>query len=311
MATNDLRIGMIGLDTSHVVGFAKALNDPANADAFAGARITVGYPGGSNDFELSRSRVDGFTKQLREEHGVRIVDSPEAVAENCDLLFITSVDGRVHLDQFRRTVTSRRPTFIDKPFAVSSRDAVEIFRVADDAKVPVMSCSSLRYAETLTTALPKDGADAIAGCDVFGPMEIQPTQPGWFWYGIHSIETMQRIMGRGCREVRVVANENADVMTAVYGDGRVATARGIRKAHHAFGATIHRTKAFEFVDLMAGKKSWTVTLLEAILRSLPNGKSDVAKDDTLEVMRIIEAANESRETGKASRITHDSNEPRP
>src|SRR5215210_7823795 len=124
MSSNDLRIGLIGLDTSHVIGFAKALNDPANADAFAGARLTVGYPGGSNDFELSRSRVDGFTKQLRDEHNVKIVDSPEAVAEDCDLLFITSVDGRVHLDQFRRVVKSHRPTFIDKPFAVSSRDAM-------------------------------------------------------------------------------------------------------------------------------------------------------------------------------------------
>jgi predicted dehydrogenase len=295
--TNDLRIGLVGLDTSHVVQFTKALSDPANADAFHGARVTVGWPGGSPDFELSRSRVDGFTKQLRDEQNVHIVDSPEVVAEECDLVFITSVDGRVHLDQFRRTLKFHRPTFVDKPFTVSSADANEIFRLADGAKVPVMSCSSLRYAETLTTAL-ESTQDAITGCDVFGPMEIQPTQRGWFWYGIHGIETMQRIMGRGCGEVRVTTNDHADVLCATYADGRVATVRGMRKAHHAFGTTIHRTKAFEFVDLAAGKKPWTVTLLESILRSLPNGKSDVAKEDTLEVIRIIEAANESRETGK-------------
>ena len=50
------------------------------------------------------------------------------------------------------------------------------------------------------------------------------------------------------------------------------------------------------------RRGKTVTLLEAILRSLPNGKSDVAKEDTLEVVRIIEAANESRPTGAAVSI---------
>jgi hypothetical protein len=97
--------------------------------------------------------------------------------------------------------------------------------------------------------------------------------------------------------VRVVANENGDSLTAVYEDGRIATINGVRKSHHKFGATIHRASGFEFLDLASGKKSWTITLLEAILRSLPNGKSDIAEEDTLEVIRMIEAANRSRLDG--------------
>ena len=128
-------------------------------------------------------------------------------------------------------------------------------------------------------------------------MDEQPTQHGWFWYGIHTVEMMQRMMGRGCREVRVVANENGDALTALYRGERIATIRGIRKSHHGFGATIHRASGFEFIDAKAGAKSWTVTLLEAILRSLPNRRSDVERQDTLEIMRIIEAANESRPGG--------------
>ena len=55
-------------------------------------RQTIAFPGGSSDFELSNSRVAGFTNELRDDYGVEIVDSPEAVAERCDLLFIESVD---------------------------------------------------------------------------------------------------------------------------------------------------------------------------------------------------------------------------
>ena len=34
----DLRLGIIGTDTSHVIAFAKALNDPAAPDRVAGAK---------------------------------------------------------------------------------------------------------------------------------------------------------------------------------------------------------------------------------------------------------------------------------
>ena len=61
-----LRIGMIGLDTSHVIGFTKLLNNPESEHHVPGGRVVVAYPGGSSDFELSWSRVEGFTTQLRD-----------------------------------------------------------------------------------------------------------------------------------------------------------------------------------------------------------------------------------------------------
>src|SRR5688572_30293111 len=107
----ELKIGLVGLDTSHVVVFSKCFNKADHADRVPGARVVVGYPGGSDDFELSRSRVDKFTQQVRDEFGVEIAESPEAVAEACDLLFITAADGRTHLDYVRKTISARRPTF--------------------------------------------------------------------------------------------------------------------------------------------------------------------------------------------------------
>ena len=143
-----LRIGMIGLDTSHVTAFASLLNDEANPWHVAGGKVVAAYPGGSPDFELSASRVGKFTAEMVEKYQVQIMPSPEAVAEAVDLVMIESVDGRVHLDQFRRTVKYRKPTFIDKPVATTLADTQEIFRLASDAGVAVMSSSSLRYATT-------------------------------------------------------------------------------------------------------------------------------------------------------------------
>ena len=76
-----IRLGMIGLDTSHVIGFTRYLNDPKNK---TGCRVVAGFPGGSPDFPASADRVDKFTKQLREQFGLEIVDSIEELCKRVD-----------------------------------------------------------------------------------------------------------------------------------------------------------------------------------------------------------------------------------
>jgi len=293
-----LRIGLIGLDTSHVPGYAHRLNDPHDPEYVPGAKVVAGFPGASKDIDLSISRVEIFTNELRGKFGVQIMDSPEAVAEAVDLVFITSVDGRRHLEFFKQIAKFKRPTYIDKPMATTVADAKEIFRIAEEGKFPVASCSSLRFADSLSSALAEEHGP-ILGCDVFGPMPEQAQLPGLFWYGIHCVEVMNVIMGRGCKQVRAFRNAHFDLITAAWADGRIATIRGLRAGHSKFGATIHRDSHSVFVDLQNNKKSWYTRLLETLLATLPNGKAPIEPAQTLEIMRFIEAANESRTTGNS------------
>src|SRR3954469_15920734 len=215
----ELKIGMVGLDTSHVVAFTGLLNEPSNLYHVAGGKVVAAFPGGSPDMDVSRSRFEGFTKTLREKYAVEMKDSPEAVAEAVDLLLITAVDGRVHREQFERTVKFKRPTFIDKPLAVSIEDAEAIVRAANSEKVPVMSCSSVRYSEDLVKALAGKREDVI-GCDTFGPLSEAATQPGLFFYGIHAIDMLVAVMGHGCVEVADVRTESGDVLGLAWPGGR-------------------------------------------------------------------------------------------
>ena len=98
----EMKVGLIGLDTSHVERFAEVLNDAGSPHHLPGARIVAGYPGGSADFDLSIGRVEGYTNTLRDRFGIRMVDTPEAVAEACDAVLLTAVDGRVHREIFER-----------------------------------------------------------------------------------------------------------------------------------------------------------------------------------------------------------------
>src|ERR1700730_2638394 len=66
--TSVLRAGIIGLDTSHVVEFTKALNDPKAGDDLTGVRVVAAFPGGS-EIPSSRDRVAKFTEQVK---GMRV-----------------------------------------------------------------------------------------------------------------------------------------------------------------------------------------------------------------------------------------------
>ena len=285
-------IGFIGLDTSHVSVFAKMLNDPNHPHHVPRGHVAVAYPGGSADFPLSIDRVGGFTTELKRDWGVEMLDTPEAVAEASDIVFITTCDGRVHRSLFERISKFRRPTFIDKPLATTVADAKAIVSLARRENIPVMSCSSLRYSEGLSNALANRRAD-VRGCDVYGPLNEEPTQPGFFWYGCHSVEVMVTAMGTGCREVRCVRNDDNEMLTATWTDGRTASIRGLRNAHSKFGAVIHRADGPTFVDVSAGRPYYA-GLLQAIMATLPENRSDIPADEMVHVIEIIEAANKSR-----------------
>jgi predicted dehydrogenase len=256
--------------------------------------VVAAWPGGSHDFELSRTRVERFTREIRDQTGAAILDSPEAVAQAVDLVLITAADGRSHRGLFERIARFRRPTFIEKPLATTSADAEAIYRQAREQKIAVMSCSTIRFAEPLLAALRED-LGAVLGCDVFGPMPEEPTQPGLFWYGIHCLEVLNVVMGRGCKSVRAFRNDDGDLVTAVWDDGRIGTFRGLRRGAWKFGATVHREKGFQFVDLL--HNSWFKPTLEKILDGLMRGEPPVDAEDTLEIIRLIEAANQSRPGG--------------
>ena len=159
----DLRLGIVGTDSSHVVVFTTALNDATSSDHVPGARIVAAYRGGSPDLPSSNDRIEGFTQTLKQKYGVEIVETIAELCQRVDGVLLTSVDGRVHLAQAREVIAARKPLFIDKPLASTLEDAREIARLAKQAGVPWFSTSSLRYAVASLKA-----AD-LSGVDVWGP----------------------------------------------------------------------------------------------------------------------------------------------
>ena len=280
-----MNIGIIGLDSSHALAFTRTLHETQET-LFSDVTVTAAYAGGSPDFPLSISRVNTFAGRMTKEYGVRLLPTIQQVAESTDAILILSADGRTHLNQFKAICPYRKPVFIDKPFTLSTADASEIIKLAEGFQIPLMSASSLRYAE----ALPEYTRGDILGADVYGPMHVESTQGHYFWYGIHSAELLFRIMGPGCREVTAFSTDHDDLITGTWKEGRMGTIRGIRSGPESFGISLHTRNATRHVSLEPSYKE----LLKSVINLFKNGVYTVHPSETLEVIRFLECAEQSR-----------------
>jgi hypothetical protein len=283
----DLRLGIIGTDTSHTVAFAHTLNDPTAPNHVSGARIDVAFKGGSPDVEESSSRVEKYAAELRDKLGVRRVNQISDMCGSVDGILLESVDARMHLAQMKEAVKCGKPVFIDKPLASSLKDAREIARVAADAHVPWFSSSSLRFSNI--TSLKETPMNGVM---VWGPGPTEAHQQlDLSWYGIHAAEMLFTLMGTGCTEVTRTTSAEADVVTARWKDGRLATMR-VDRPYSKFGAVAFRSK--NRVDVVSDIKVDYVPLVRQIVQFMNTRTPPVPNAETLEILTFLDAAQRSK-----------------
>ena len=287
-----IRIGLVGLDTSHVTAFTGIFNDARNPEHVPGAKVVVGFKGGSPDIQASASRVEGFVARLKRDWDIEIVSSIPELCSKVDGVLITSVDGRPHLEQARQVIAAGKPMFIDKPMAASLKDALEIARQAKAAGVPWFGGSSLRWTPALRQAIQPEKAGRILGCDAYSPCALEPHHPDLSWYGVHGVEILYAVMGKGCQTVTRVSTADTDLVVGVWADGRVGTFRGTRKGLHEYGATVFGTRTNAAVQ-GHGMKG----LAEEIVRFFQTRKPPVDPEEALEVIAFMEAADASKAQG--------------
>ncbi len=95
---NQIRIGIIGLDTSHSIAFTKLLNGDDKKEEYKDFTIVAAYPYGSKTIKSSYDRIPGYTKQV-EELGVEIVGSIAELLTRVDCILLETNDGNLHLEQ--------------------------------------------------------------------------------------------------------------------------------------------------------------------------------------------------------------------
>jgi hypothetical protein len=285
----DIRLGMIGLDTSHATAFTQILNDPTQKDHVPGARVVAAVKGGSRDIDSSWSKVDGYTAELTNKWGVKLYDDITAMCRDVDAVLIESVDGRPHLAQARPVIEAGKPLYIDKPMGGSLADVLEIFRLAKEKGVPVFSSSSLRFAKS-TLAVRGGSIGRVTQAETSSPCHMDPTHPDLYWYGIHGVESLFTVMGRGCETVTRGTTADGKVeVSGVWSGGR----KGVYRESKGYSGKAVGEKGEAAVGAFDGY----APLVVEIVRFFQTRQAPVSPAETIELFGFMNAADESKRLG--------------
>ncbi len=285
-----IRLGIVDFDTSHVVEFTRRLNHiDIGADQWVeGAKVVVGCPGESL---LSPERIPGYTKQMQE-YGVPLVDKPEEMIGQIDAVLIESVEGGFHYERTTPFLEAGLPAFVDKPFTCDLTQAQALVALAQSKNVAIFTSSSLRYGLEVVEVKGKEGEiGKILGAEVSSPAPLHPRNPGLFHYGLHGVETLYALMGPGCETVGAISNDDVDVVTGRWKDGRIGTMRGLRKGTQGYGFTAYCEKSIVRTSINA---SYIYReLLKQIVQMFETGKPPIDISESVEIVAFIEAAAKS------------------
>ena len=215
--------------------------------------------------------------------------SMEELVESVDaVMVIAADDSRTHEEVSRIPLASGKPCFVDKTFAYDLAAAKRMYALADEHKTPVFSSSAQRYCQDVIdykAAHP----DKPLFVSTVGPHSLDN-------YAVHQLEVIEALMGAGIRRLKAfAAGEGVTQLILDYGDGRFAS----------FMQTPQPWAEFNFMvtedgcgtngrRLVSDDRNFYRNLMEAILGFFASGITPVPREETLEIVSVIETAREAR-----------------
>lgn len=289
-----IRIGIIGLDTSHSPAFVKSINAEDPKPEYAGFKVVAAYPYGSKAIKSSLDRIPKLTEDVKK-FGVKISSSIEELLKEVDCVLLETNDGNMHIEQALEVFKAGKPVFIDKPIGANLAQAIVIFELAEKYNVPMFSSSSLRYGKQ-AQKFRNGELGKVFGADTYTPARLEPSHADMAWYAIHGIETLFTIMGTGCETVQRTNTEGSDFLVGKWKDGRIGTVRGIRDGKNVYGGMVLTDKGM----VEGGAYEGYDVLLVEVMKFFTSKVAPISKEETLEIFAFIEAADMSKKNGGKS-----------
>jgi hypothetical protein len=282
-----IRIGIIGLDSTHALDFTRILNTGKSNHA---VRVVAACAGEPTDFPLSTTRRAAIERQIRDDFALRIVSSPEALMAEVDAFLVLSCDGRCHAREVRRLLPARKPIFIDKPLSANWREAADLLRAANSAGTPCFSASALRYRPGIAAAK-RFAHEGPVKIESVVPALVESGHPDLSWHGTHGVESVYSLLGAGCQTVKREVTNGHDRTTGIWPDGSQAAIVRVTDDTGKNFLTVIRSDS--------GSKTMNGHTYD-VVHFFQTGISPVSPREMIEVLAFIAAADESRDAGGAT-----------
>lgn len=294
-AQAEIRIGMIGCDTSHSLEFTKDFNVKKVCAPIGDFRVTCAYKWGSHDIVSMTNRYPKYLPQL-EAMGVKMVASiPELLAQ-VDAVLLETNDGSEHEAQALEVFRSGKPVFIDKPLSNTLVGSLKIVEAAKASGAKFFTTSSNRYQPNPHKA--RNGEfGPIASVVLHAPYKPMEKHGRYTWYAIHGFEILETIMGLGCASVTITSGADDDVASCVWKDGRVGVIHFQKTWWETGGYMLLKEPKGDLRSVDIGRDEGYEALVEQIARFFKTGVVPVDPAESLEIAAMMEAAAVSRARG--------------
>lgn len=243
-----IKVAVLGLDTSHSVEFPRLMQAP---DCPKNQRVPGLKTISCLRFETPYQNKEGLDKrqQQLEQWDVKVTENIDEALAGCDAIMLEINDGSFHLEYFRKVAGLGKPVFLDKPLAMSLADGRAIIELMRRHNTRVWSGSSIPFCPPLAKIM--KAAGKIQRTHVFGALGKAPSGDSLVWYGIHSFETLQRVMGQGAAKVRAIESPASIIAAIEFKDGREGVVELTSKAWTyggvVWGTANEKMKATPFV----------------------------------------------------------------
>ena len=205
-----IRIGIIGAENSHTVGYGQIFNRDRK---FPGCEV-VGVWGETEEFAKNAAAKGQIPW---------IVKDPAEFKGKIDALIVDHRHAKYHLEAAWPFVEAGIPTFIDKPFCYRVAEGRKFLAMARERRTPVTSFSTSARGEAIDDL--KTQVKALKGvrhvissghCDVDSPYG------GVFFYGVHQIQRLMEIFGEDISRARVSRHGKDASAVLQFGSGMEA-----------------------------------------------------------------------------------------
>ncbi len=289
----DMKVAIIGLDTSHSIEFTRRMQAPdcpveSKVDGMKAVTCLRFKTAFTDDNILDKRQ------QQLELWGVKVTENFDEAVADCDAIMLEVNDPAYHLDYFMKCANLNKPVFLDKPLADTYKNGKRIYDLAKEKNIKVISASSLRYSKALVDACKEVSNPVQAYC--YGPLGVPPVGSGIVWYGVHCFEMLQRAMGQGAIRVDTRKDQAGAIVIVTYPENR----RGIVEltvGAYVYGGSL-KAKDKNQSYIVDNAMIYTEQLQE-IHHFFQSGETSASMADALEVMNLLDSAARSYNTNEA------------
>ncbi len=226
------------------------------------------------------------TAQWCAQRNIRPAESMEQLVDSVDAIMVIAADNSEwHEEVCQLPLRSGKPVFVDKTFAPSLAAGKRLFALAEEHGTPVFSSSAQRYCQDILDyqAAHKEKPRFVS---TVGPHSLDS-------YAVHQMEPIVALMGVGVKRLKAFSvGSRVTQLILDYGDGRLASFTQTPQPWAEFNFMVSDGETGQ--RLKSDDRNFYHNLAKAIMDFFVHGVCPVQKEETLEILAIIDAARTAR-----------------